>query len=315
MDVSVIMINYNTFDLTKAALESVFAHTKGIAYEVILVDNLSPDGSGERLCALFEGKIVYLQAGGNLGTSKAFNLGLKHASGKYVLWLNTDILIKENFIKKLFDYMESDPQCGICGGNVLDFEGKPGNSFGRKVPDLREEKKSHSIAVWLFRRLFRRQLNLTYNYTGKPMRVAGVIGADMMIRSELFGMVGDFDEDIFMYSEEVEFTYRVTSRTRYTVMSVPDAHIYHLEGASFGRERRSFNEWQFVNGLRGNAKRYAKCYGGAEAVKYLKVLKRTYLKFRVLYTLLFRRKKAAVYARKRAIVSDCLRQFPKILEE
>ena len=87
MDVSVIMINYNTFDLTKAAIESIFAHTEGISFEVILVDNLSPDGSGERLREIFKNKIIYLQSGGNLGTSKAFNLGLKQASGKYILWL------------------------------------------------------------------------------------------------------------------------------------------------------------------------------------------------------------------------------------
>ena len=91
MDVSVIMINYNTFDLTKDAIESIFSQTDGIAYEIILVDNLSPDGSGERLRDLFGERIVYLQSGGNLGTSKAFNLGISRATGKYVLWLNTDI--------------------------------------------------------------------------------------------------------------------------------------------------------------------------------------------------------------------------------
>ena len=102
MDVSVIMINYNTFDLTKDALESIFKHTEGLQYEIILIDNASPDGSGERLRDLFGEKIVYLQSGANLGTTKAFNLGLKQAKGKYILWLNTDILIKENFIKKDF---------------------------------------------------------------------------------------------------------------------------------------------------------------------------------------------------------------------
>ena len=78
MDVSVIMINYNTFSLTKDALDSIFRETKGIDYEVILIDNASPDGSGDRLSALYGNKIVYLQSGGNLGTSKAFNIALKH---------------------------------------------------------------------------------------------------------------------------------------------------------------------------------------------------------------------------------------------
>ena len=133
MDVSVIMINYNTFSLTKDALDSIFRETKGIDYEVILIDNASPDGSGDRLSALYGNKIVYLQSGGNLGTSKAFNIALKHASGKYVLWLNTDILLKENFIKKLFDYMESDPNCGICGGNLFNGRGEPTLSYDKEL--------------------------------------------------------------------------------------------------------------------------------------------------------------------------------------
>ena len=198
MDVSVIMINYNTFDLTKNALESIFMHTEGLRYEIILVDNASPDGSGDKLRDLFGNKIIYLQSGGNLGTSKAFNLGLTRISGKYVLWLNTDILIKENFIKKLFDYMESDPNCGICGGNIYDFKGKPAHSFRKIFPCLKEERKDKSVLLAVLRKIFCRPYYNQFNYTGLPMQVGYVTGADMMIRSELFQKVGGFDEDIFL---------------------------------------------------------------------------------------------------------------------
>ena len=102
MDVSVIIINYNTFDLTKAALESIFLHTKELCYEVILVDNASPDGSGERLRELFEDRLVYIQAGGNLGTSRSFNLGLARAAGKYVLWLNPRYSDQRQFPQETF---------------------------------------------------------------------------------------------------------------------------------------------------------------------------------------------------------------------
>lgn len=271
MDVSVIMINYNTFDLTKDALESIFAHTQGLTYEIILVDNLSPDGSGEKLRDLFGEKIVYLQSGGNLGTSKAFNLGLKYATGKYVLWLNTDILIKENFIKKLFDYMESDPNCGICGGNVLDFEGKPAHSFDRKLFSGRSVKRESSLVHLVFRTLFKKSLSYHYNYTGKPMEVGGIIGADMMIRTSLFGNVGQFDENIFMYGEETEFTYRVVHQTEYTVMSVPNALIYHLEGGSTVT-KKIFKESKELIILKGEMTYLKKYYGRKDVLLFVQGL-------------------------------------------
>lgn len=230
MDVSVIMINYNTFDLTKDALESIFAQTQGLAYEIILVDNLSPDGSGERLRDLFGDRIIYLQSGGNLGTSKAFNLGLRHATGKYILWLNTDILIKENFIKKLFDYMESDPKCGICGGNVLDFQGKPSGSCADQFTTLRSVRLENSILHRIVKKISKRRKD--YNYSDESKEVAWINGAEMMARHEVIDKIGGLDEIIFMYAEEMEFSYRMHQLTDYSAVSVPWAHIYHLEGAS-----------------------------------------------------------------------------------
>ena len=313
MDVSVIMINYNTFDLTKDALDSIFAYTQGLAYEIILVDNLSPDGSGEKLRDLFGEKIVYLQSGGNLGTSKAFNLGLKYATGKYVLWLNTDILIKENFIKKLFDYMESDPKCGICGGNVLDFEGKPAHSFRKRFPDLKQERRDRSLICAVCRKLFRKPFFDQYNYTDRPMKVGYITGADMMIRAELFKTLGGFDEDIFMYAEEVEFTWRVVHRAGMTVISVPDAKICHLEGASFTNAGKgshgSFHERRFVNGLKGAVIMYSKCYGKEVAKRYLQLLQRAYLKFYCIAALLFMRNKKKIYQTKRAVVKRFLADY------
>ncbi len=312
MDVSVIIINYNTFDLTKAALESIFLHTKELCYEVILVDNASPDGSGERLRELFEDRLVYIQAGGNLGTSRSFNLGLARAAGKYVLWLNPDVLIRDNFLEKLFDYMEQDEQCGICGGNVLDFEGKPAHSFRSHLLSLRQDRADKSLFLALWRKLFYRPFADSYNYTEHPVRVGYITGADMMVRRSLFDAVGGFDEDIFMYAEEVEFTYRAVQKTHCTVVCVPDAHILHLEGASFGKEAR-FNEWKFTTGMTGSAKCYAKCLGEKVSLRYLKLLRRSYRKFFLVCTLLFRRTSREIYRKKYTIADKAVREFPAIL--
>lgn len=269
MDVSVIMINYNTFDLTKDALESIFKHTEGLQYEIILIDNASPDGSGERLRDLFGEKIVYLQSGANLGTTKAFNLGLKQAKGKYILWLNTDILIKENFIKKLYDYMESDPNCGVCGGNLLDFKGRPVDSFRRAFENVGTMRRRYSIFINLLLLFPHRRFG--YNYSKKPRRVAWVGGADMMVRRCVFDEVGGLDEVIFMYAEEMEFQYRVTKLTKYTIVSVPWAHMYHLENGSIKPKKKKFNEeWERLM-LLGFPRYLYKWFGVAEIKKYLKV--------------------------------------------
>lgn len=303
MDVSVIMINYNTYQLAKDALNCIFAQTSGLNYEVILVDNLSPDGSGELLAKEFGDKIVYVQSGGNLGTSKAFNLALAKSSGKYILWLNTDILIKENFIYTLFKYMEENADCGICGGNVLDFKGNPTHSFRRKLPSVKTVKKDNSLLFGIFNRLFKKSLSQQYNYTNKPMEVGYITGADMMIRKSIFDEVGGFDEDIFMYSEETEFTYRVKTKTNYKVVSVPYAHIYHLEGASFTGGKKRISEFRIKTMTEGDLVYFKKCYGEKQAAKYLKVLKRSLNKRIFLATVLFMKDKRAEFKTKKKIIS------------
>ena len=151
--VSVIMINYNTFELTKNAVDSIFDNTKETAFEIVLVDNGSKDGSGAMLEEYFKDRIKYIGATENLGTSKAFNLGLKVCEGEYVLWLNSDTLCMGDFITELVKYMDDNPECGICGGNLFDFNKNPAHSFRRKLPDARTIRRDRSFVVSFFRKI------------------------------------------------------------------------------------------------------------------------------------------------------------------
>lgn len=306
-DVSLVMINYNTFELTKAALESIFTYTADINYEIILIDNCSPDGSGERLRDLFKEKIKYIQYGENGGTSKAFNRGAKEARGKYILWLNTDILFTDNFIKTLFDYMENNPRCGICGGNLTDKEGNPVHSYRKDLPSLKSIKKDNSIIFKTFRRKFAKTLSEEYNYTGEPKEVGYITGADMMIRGEIVRSLGGFDEDIFMYAEETEFTYRAKRATNCTVVSVPQAKMIHLEGGSFSSERKKFNLRRFRASTKGMLIYFYKCYGITAAEKYLKILRRTYTRAGLFYKLCGKRERVSEYAQKKEVTEEFLK--------
>lgn len=312
MDVSVIMINYNTLSLTRDAIDSIFAHTRDLAYEIILVDNASPDGSGEELNGIYGDKIRYIQSGGNLGTSKAFNLGLRASSGKYVLWMNTDILVKDNFIKKLFDFMEEHPSCGICGGNILDFEGNPAHSFRRRLPTAKSIKRDMSVFVKAFRLLFKKMLCDEYNYTDKPMEVGYITGADMMARRELFPAVGPFNEKIFMYAEETEFTYRVVSRTDYKVFCVPDAHMYHLEGASFNG-KKAFSERRCRSVIFGTSVYINESYGSGELKKYLKIMASASRRLSFIYRLMGLKEKSKTQAANARIAKEYLSGFEQYL--
>lgn len=299
IDVSIVMINYNTFDLTKEAIESIFEHTSDLSYEIILIDNLSPDGSGERLREHFGDEIVYLQAGGNLGTAKSFNKGVDLSHGKYILWLNTDILLFDNAIFTLFDYMENHPECGICGGNLIDFDKKPMHSFA-VLPTLKSVKKPFSV-LHILRNKSKKPFSDEYNFSGSPMEVGYITGADMMVRKSVIDDIGGFDEDIFMYAEETEFTFRMKKNTDFTVMSVPAATIQHLEGASFGK-KSGFNEWRFSTYLNGMCVYFKKCYGADAVKKYLNTLKRSYRKMAFIFKLRGRAEVSSDYKQSHDIV-------------
>ena len=280
-DVTVIIINYNTFELAKSAIESMFLYTQNLKLQIIVIDNNSPDGSGNLLREEFGDKILYLQAEENLGTSKAFNRALKHAEGKYVLWLNPDVIFADNFIKKLYDFMESHPDCGVCGGNMVGKNGKPTHSFRKNMISLKTLKKDSSLLVYVYRKLFRTFISEEYNYTGTPMEVGYITGADMLVRREIFDKLGGFDEDIFMYAEETEFQFRVKKFTNYKIYSVPDACLIHLEGQSFSG--RTFSERRHRLTIKGTSVFIEKSYGKDATIKYFNQIIRDYKKFTIVF--------------------------------
>lgn len=112
MDLSVIIVSWNTRELLKKLLQSVFKYTDGIDFEIFVVDNASCDGSAEMVRNEFPG-VHLIDNGQNLGFAKANNLALKRTVGKYVLFMNPDMEIRENVFKKMFDFMELRPETAI----------------------------------------------------------------------------------------------------------------------------------------------------------------------------------------------------------
>lgn len=221
MDVSVIIVNYNTKNLTKACINSIFSQTKDISFEVILVDNASTDGSKDFFRK--DPRIVFLESETNLGFGKANNLGFEHSKGEYIFLLNSDTIILNNAIKIFYDKAQNK-DFGCLGTYLLDKNLKPNNSYGHfpKIPNLLFK------AFWGH---FKKVHINTYKDEDDFKKVEIVIGADLFIRRTSIEKHGLFDPIYFMYHEEddMQKRYQLQQLDSYLISG---PKIIHLEGKS-----------------------------------------------------------------------------------
>lgn len=243
LSVSIIIVNYNTKQLTKACIDSVFLHTVDIEFEVIVVDNASTDGSID----LFkqDKRVVFIESNENLGFGKANNLGFKYAKGKYIFLLNSDTVLLNNAVKLFFDWMEHEDGHVACIGTcLLDIDRNYTYSYG-KFPSVK-----NIISDILFSRL-RKNRESSMCYSDKSyLNVDFVSGADLFIRRNVIDEFGLFDPNFFMYYEETDLQYRyMLHGYRSGVIFTPQ--IIHLQGASSLKKKnlrqlRMFIESRFL---------------------------------------------------------------------
>lgn len=264
VDVSIIFVNYNTTKLLKECLESVKEQTVGINYEVIIVDNDSNAENKEGLKELSNEYKVVL-SDDNLGFGRANNLGATYAGGKYLFLLNTDTVLVNNAIKILFDYIESNPECGVAGANMLDRNYNLTYSYSRLLPSIKTMIRDEILPSKFS--YYRNIDNFTYNKTDIPLEVGFIIGAAFMISKELFNKVGGFDKDFFMYCEETELCARI-KKAGYKMINVPDARIIHYEGASMASDAEFNAKHYSLKCGRSQFLYFKKVYGNKYPAKY-----------------------------------------------
>lgn len=239
IDVSIIIINYNTFDLLLNCLNSIYSKTTKITYEIIVVDNNSPNREIENLLEIFPNvKLMLSRNNGGFGAGN--NFGSTEAGGKYLFFLNSDTILLNNAIYELYKYSENNEKVGICGGNLYGRDLQPTISFELRKPGMLLYSINF-IQEQISRVFFKRTSN--FLYTEKPKIIRGYIsGANFFIRKEIFEIVGKFDENFFMYFEEVDLTKRVNNHGLYSVV-VPTAKIIHLEGGSQDKQSLQKIKW------------------------------------------------------------------------
>jgi GT2 family glycosyltransferase len=226
MDLSIIILNYNTKDLTIACINSIVAQYKqeldNNKFEIILVDNLSSDGS---LAAFKKIKLVGLrliESKENLGFSKGCNLGAKNATGNFLLFLNSDTEIKDQGFIKMLQFFDDKKEIGILGGKLKNEDGTNQLSCG---------KFYNLFNLFLMLYGFNKTLRESPNAIKK---VDWVSGASLMIRRNIFAKLGGFDKDIFMYLEDMELCFKAKKKG-FSTYFFPEIMLFHKEGRSSGR--------------------------------------------------------------------------------
>ncbi|MBB6698270.1 glycosyltransferase family 2 protein [Clostridium algidicarnis] len=236
MDLSIIIVNYNTPKLTIDAINSVIKTTKDLIYEIIVLDNGSSDNSISEITDTFLDKIIFIDNKFNLGFSKANNIGMSIAKGDYILLLNSDTVVKENTIDDSLSYIKQNKDIGALGCKILLKNGTLDKACKRGFPT-----PWNSLAYMLkLDKAFKNKkfggYNLTYLNQDEINEVDCLMGAYMIVPREVIEKVGMLDETFFMYGEDIDWCYRIKSHG-FKIVYYPKVEILHYKKASSAKKR------------------------------------------------------------------------------
>lgn len=229
MDLSIIIVNYNTKKLTDQTIRAVFDTTHKIEYEIIVADNSS---KSEEVYSSDDSRVKIITGVENKGFGYACNVGTKAASGRYVLYLNSDTIMQEGTLDKCIEYMDTHKDTGCLGIRTLLQDGTLDHGCKRGFPT----PFNAFCYVTKLDKLFPKSqkmggYRLSYIDEHETAEVDSVSGAFMLIPSEVLKKSGGFDESIFMYGEDIDLCYRI-KQTGLKVIYYADGLMIHLKGQS-----------------------------------------------------------------------------------
>jgi GT2 family glycosyltransferase len=242
LQVAVVIVNYNVKDFLAQCLASLQASLAGIRSHIIVVDNNSTDGSMDYVEAMFP-DVECVSLADNIGFGRANNLGFDKAiarGAEYVLCLNPDTLVSEDTVQVMMDYMQARPDVGLAGCKLLNADGTFQLACRRGFPT----PWASFCKVFGLQALFPRsplfaRYNQTFRSADETYFVDAVCGAFMFIRRETLQQIRGFDEDFFMYGEDLDICYRVTV-AGWCVAYVHTTSVIHYKGES--TRRSALNE-------------------------------------------------------------------------
>ena len=221
-EISIVIVSWNTRDLLRACLKSIYATMDEIAFEVIVVDNASEDGSAEMVESEFP-EATLIRSESNLGFAAGCNLGLRKATGRFLMILNSDAELTAGAVSRMLDFMERRPDAGLVGPKLVSPDGTL-QINGQRFPTLARE----ILGVIRAQKLIPGVATLGWGREDfdRDAEVDSLAGACMLVRREVVEQVGLLDERFFMYFEDVDWCRR-TKRAGWKIYYLGEAQIVH----------------------------------------------------------------------------------------
>lgn len=213
MDLSIIIINYKSFPLTKQCLDSLLSTKIKLNYEILVVDNNSNDQSFEKLSLYFSNKVILIKSDSNLGFARGNNLASKSAKGEVILFLNNDTIVNNDIFSSAIKLLRSDQRLALISPIIITPDNKEQDNYFGHFPNLGNtifKKKTKSIE-WLS-------------------------GCCLFIKRNIFQELNGFDENFFLYFEDVDLCLRSYS-FGYKLQVDNESKIIHLGGKSLESKR------------------------------------------------------------------------------
>lgn len=241
LTVSVIIVSYNTCEMTLDCLRALYTDLADLAAEVWVVDNASTDGSPAAIHAAFPA-VRLLENNQNVGFGVANNQAMVQASGEYFLLLNTDAFPKPGAVAALVAYLHDHPDTAIAGPRLLNADG----SLQLSCFPFPSPSRAWLENLWISAALPNHPVIGDYRRWphDRERQVDTVIGACMLVRRTAYEQVGGFDEKFFMYTEEIEWQRRLRDRN-WEIAFTPAAQVTHFGGASGAMEAARINRYFF----------------------------------------------------------------------
>ncbi len=230
MDLSIILVNWNSKDYLFKSIASIEAETKGIDFEIVVIDSASYDGCDEMLRQTYP-HVRFIQSDKNIGFAKANNEAFKVSRGRDILFLNPDTEIESAAINELYVYSQSLPNAGIVGAKLLNSDRSVQETCARAFPTILNQVLESNCLRSIFPGSSLWGMQSFLVSTDAPKGVDAVSGACIMMKRSVFENVEMFSTDYFMYSEDIDLCFKVRKAGLNTYY-IPTAVIVHHGGGS-----------------------------------------------------------------------------------
>jgi N-acetylglucosaminyl-diphospho-decaprenol L-rhamnosyltransferase len=237
-DLSIIIVNWKSAEYLRVCLASIYRHTEKISFEVIVIDNASGDDCEIMLRAAFP-KARLIASRENLGFARANNLGFASSSGEILLFLNPDTEVSYDVFSEMVSWMRAHPEAGAAGVRLLNTDGSLQESCVQSFPTILNQVLDSALLRRLFPAWKLWGTQVLHEPRMLPAAVDAISGACFMVPRCAFEAAGRFTESYFMYSDDLDLSYKIR-RSGYMVVCLPALKLLHHGAKSSAKQTEHF---------------------------------------------------------------------------